>query len=77
MNFSRSKKIKFVKFHIIGKKIRKIWKIRKIEKLREKNVETKGKKLSDRNDPNRTMWLYVPPMKSGFHESVLVSSPNV
>ena len=41
VKFSRSKEIKFVKFHTFGKKTSKIW---KIEKLREKNVEKLGKK---------------------------------
>ena len=49
VKFSRSKKIKFVKFHVYGKKIRKIW---KIEKMRGKNVEIMGEKLSDKNDPD-------------------------
>ena len=43
VKFSRSKNIKFVYIPIFGKKNRKI---RKIEKLREKNVENLGKKNS-------------------------------
>ena len=45
----RSKKIKFVKFHVFGKKIRKLW---EIEKLREKKVEIMKKNISDKNDPS-------------------------
>ena len=49
MKFPRTKKnIKFVNIPMFGKKIRKIW---KIEKLREKNVENLAKKSSDKNDP--------------------------
>ena len=39
VNFPRSKTIKFVKFHIFGKKNQEIW---KSEKLREKDVEIMG-----------------------------------
>ena len=46
----RSKNIKFVNTSIFGKKNRKIW---KTEKLREKNVESMDKKLSDKNDHER------------------------
>ena len=43
-----SNKNKYVKFHVFGKKNRKIW---EIEKLREKNMEIMGEKLSDNKDP--------------------------
>ena len=46
VKFSRTKKIVFVKFHVIVK-IRKIW---KIEKLREPNGKNEGKKRSSKND---------------------------
>ena len=41
MKFFRNEKMRKVRFHIFGKKIRKVW---KIEKLREINMEIMGVK---------------------------------
>ena len=46
--FFRKQKNKFVKFHMFGKQIRKIW---KMEFFRDENMEVKGKKLSEKNHP--------------------------
>ena len=64
VKFSRSKKNKFVKLHVFEKKIRKIW---KIEKLREKYVA-----IMELSSPIRMTLRYLSVLASIFFLKVTV-----
>ena len=77
MKFPRTKSIQFVNnFRLFGKKIGKIW---KIEKLREKKVEKRRKKLSDKVGLNyyTNVCGYVLQLIEAIYQMYLLTTKNV